>query len=514
MREVAPFLLPLILIVGVGVAALSLVSGLRRGLDGARVGIYLVVPGLIGLLILASEVVLFPTETFELVPRTIHGGLVAGSWLGIDAVWSIPIGLAALLAGILAGELAIAVLPSYVANLRRRLARREVDGRSSSITVDTTRTVLGLIFGGALIAAAGVTASVLAADTGNDLVLVASLAVPNTPTSVVATSATTGYVAFGEGTIGSYSLDANGTRISVATVAAGLNFPRGLAVADDELFVVDLGPLPCAPVFPNCAGSADFELELIRDSDARVLRYSINSDGSLGEATPIVTGIPVVSSVNAPGAIEVGEDGYLYLTVGNVDDALAPTPERLAEIDHDSSHLLGTLVRFRPDGSDLTEVSTGLRNVFELTHDHDGHLFGVNNGGITARESLGEEVLWIRDGMDYGFPENGTFSAGRDRESRPLALLPTGGSGGLLWLDDLGGDQGLLIGTSGQIEFVPIAKDEAGPFVDLEHPVRTTVEGIGGFVSSLERLPDGRILAAVFGELSGLRNELLLFDVP
>jgi hypothetical protein len=512
LRETAPFLLPLILIVGVGVAGLSIVSGLRQ-LAGARIGPYLIIPGLVGLLIIAAELILYPAETLELFPRAIRGGLVAGSWLGIDAVWSIPIGLLALVAGILAGELAIAVLPAYAADLRQRLARRE-GGRARSITVDVTRVVLGAVLGGALLAAAGVTSSLLAAEESGDLVLAASLPVASTPTSLVATGSTTGYVAFGEGTIARFTLPETGTDIALTTVAEGLSFPRGLAVVDDDLFVVDLGPLPCDPSFPICAGSTDFELGMLRDSDARVLRYPINPDGSLGEATPIVTGLPVASSVNAPGGIEVGADGYLYLTIANIDDTVAATPDRLDAIDPRLTDQLGTIIRFRPDGTDRSEVASGLRNIYELTQDPDGHLFGVNNGGITAREALGEEVLWIQGGVDYGFPQNGTFSAGRDPESRPLTVLPVGGSGGLLWMDDLGGDQGLLIGTSREIEFIPIATDDAGPYVHLEHPLRTPLEGVAGFVASFERLPDGRILAAVFGGLSGLRSELMLFDVP
>jgi len=514
LRDAAPFLLPLILIVGVGIAGLSIVSGLRRRLAGTRIGPYLIVPGLVGLVIVAVELVLYPGETVGLLPRAIRGGLVSGSWLGIDAVWSIPIGLLALVAGILAGELAIAVLPAYAADLRQRLAGGDAGGRGTSLTVDATRAVLGAVLAAALLGAAGVMSSILAADASGDLVLEASFPVASSPTSLVATDATTGYVAFGEGTIARFTLPETGTAIALTTVAEGLSFPRGLAVVDDDLFVVDLGPLPCDPAFPICAGSTDFELGMLRDSDARVLRYPINPDGSLGEATPIVTGLPVASSVNAPGGLEVGPDGFLYLTVANIDDTIAPTPERLAEIDPRLTDQLGTLIRFRPDGTELSVVATGLRNIYELTQDPDGHLFGVNNGGITAREALGEEVLWLQEGLDYGFPENGTFSGGRDPESRPLALLPEGGSGGLLWMDDLGGDQGLLIGTSHQIEFIPITTDDAGPFVHLEHPLRTTVDGVEGFVTSFERLSDGRILATVFGALSGLRSELLLFDVP
>jgi hypothetical protein len=61
---------------------------------------------------------------------------------------------------------------------------------------------------------------------------------------------------------------------------------------------------------------------------------------------------------------------------------------------------------------------------------------------------------------------------------------------------------------------VPLESDDRGPYVVLEHAARTELEGLTGFVSALEPLPDGRLLVAVFGGYAGLRNQLLLVSGP
>jgi hypothetical protein len=516
MRAAAPFILPFLLILGFGFGIMAILIGFRRRLDGWRVGRYLAVPGLIGAILVVAQIVRFPDESAQLVPRMLRGALVAGEWLGIDAAWSVPIGVGLFLAGVLAADTLLVALPAYAATAWRWLRRSSEgdDGARGRTPTDIVRAVLGVATAAVLLAASGATADLLTSEAHGGIIVAATYDLPGTPTSVVAVDERTGYLSFAEGQIARFTLPAvDGGAISVVTVADGLTFPRGLAVLDGELFVIDLGPLPCSPPYPQCGGAdATAQLQILEQSNGRIVKYPIRADGSLGDPDAIVTGIPLGSTVNAPGSITADPNGGLLITIGNFDDAIAPTPERLGEITHPNLDLLGTVAHFQPDGSDLKPVITGLRNIYQVAFDPDGRLYGVDNGGLTARDYLGEEVLWLQDGLNYGFPQGGTFGQDRDPTARPLMLLPSGGSAGLAWAPGLGLDPGLLIGTSDQIVFIPISVDSTGPYVAQEHPLRVLLDGINGFVVSLQPTPDGRMLAAVFAGYSGLRNQLLVLE--
>jgi hypothetical protein len=508
----APFLLPILLLIAGGFGLSAVLFGLRRGPAGWRVGRYLAVAGLVGGLVLAAMLVRFPDDTLGLVPRALGGGLVAGSWLGLDAAWSVPIALAAVVLGVLGAELMIVVLPAYAAAAWHRLTRRPATPPGRPGFVDGARAALGLATAAVLLGMATFTSGLLAAESAGQLEVVATYELPGTPTSVAPVDATTGYVTYAEGRIDHYRLPAepDGT-LELDTVVEGLTYPRGGVVVESELFVIDLGPLSCDPPYPQCS-TPDPERELgdIAASAARVLAYRTAEDGAL-DASPrtVVDSIPVVNTEHAPGSLSLGADGFLYLTVGNI-DALAPDPERAARIDHPRADWLGTVLRFSPDGGEPSTYVTGIRNIYQLAPGPDGTWFGTDNGGLAVRGYRAEEILALREGLDYGFPELGTFDPERDRETTPVTVLTAGGSAGLAWAPDVGLEDGLLIGTVGSILFVPLESDDRGPYVVLEHAARTELEGLTGFVSALEPLPDGRMLVAVFGGYAGLRNQLLL----
>ena len=512
MTAAAPFLLPIVLFIAAGFSLAAVLFGLRRGPEGWRVGRYLMVAGLVGGLLLAAMLVRFPSDTVDLIPLALRGGLVAGAWFGLDAAWSVPIGLAAVLLGILAAELMVIVLPAYAAAAWRRLARRPAPAPGRASFADGTRVVLSLATAGALLAMATYTSSLLAAQASSRLGILATYDLPGTPTSVAAADASTGYVSYAEGRIDHYQLpSAEDGALQLEPVAEGLTYPRGLALVGSDLFVIDLGPLPCDPPYPQCyTADPDEELDVINGSAARVLAYAVRGDGSLDEEpSTVIDDIPVVNTEHAPGSINVGRDGFLYLTVGNV-DALAPDATRAARIDHPHGDWLGTVLRFQPDGSQLSAYVTGIRNTYQLAAGPDGTWFGTDNGGRTVRSYLAEEVRALHEGMDYGFPRVGTYDNQREPGTEPLTVLTAGGSAGIAWAPDVGLEEGLLIGTLGSVLFVPLQSDDRGAFVSVEHPVQTEIDGLAGFVSALEPLPDRRLLVAVFGGYSGLRNQLLL----
>lgn len=512
MTAAAPFLLPIFLFIAGGFALAAILFGLRRGPEGWRLGRYLVVAGLVGALLLAGMLIRFPDNTTGLIPLALRGGLVAGSWLGLDAIWSIPIAITAVILGVLAAELMVVVLPAYAAAAWRRLAGRPDPAPGRAGFADGVRAVLGLATGGALLAMAVYTSGLLAAESTGALQVIATYDLPGTPTSVIAVDERTGYVAYAEGRIDHYRIPSpEQGSLELDTAADGLTYPRGLALAGSELFVIDLGPLACDPPYPQC-GTADPDEELanIAASSASVLAYPVNDNGTLGdEPRTVLADIPVVNTEHAPSSINLGADGFLYLTVGNI-DALATDAARAAEIDHPHADWLGSVLRFRPDGSQLSVWLTGVRNIYQLAADPEGRWYGTDNGGAAVRGYHAEEVLALQGGLDYGFPGVGTFDAERDRATMPLTVLTFGGSAGIAWAPDAGLEDGLLIGTSGSVLYVPLQSDERGAYVALEHPLQTEIEGLTGFVSALEPLPDHRLLVTVFGGYAGLRNQLLL----
>jgi glucose/arabinose dehydrogenase len=92
-------------------------------------------------------------------------------------------------------------------------------------------------------------------------------------------------------------------------------------------------------------------------------------------------------------AIVAGPDGRLYLGSGSTCNACIERDRRSAAI-----------LSFRPDGSDLRVVATGLRNPYGL-------LFRSRNLYVTvnARDDLGDDepaeaVVLVRPGRDFGWP--------------------------------------------------------------------------------------------------------------
>jgi glucose/arabinose dehydrogenase len=93
-------------------------------------------------------------------------------------------------------------------------------------------------------------------------------------------------------------------------------------------------------------------------------------------------------------AIVAGPDGRLYLGSGSTCDACSERDPRSAAI-----------LSFRPDGSGLRVVATGLRNPYGLTF-VGRTLYATVNG----RDKLGdgepaEEVVNVRPGARYGWPD-------------------------------------------------------------------------------------------------------------
>ena len=124
----------------------------------------------------------------------------------------------------------------------------------------------------------------------------------------------------------------------------------------------------------------------------RVDRFS--ADGSLGAATPIVSGLPD-SGGHSTRTILFGADGKLYVSIGSSCNVCKEKDPRRAAI-----------VRYNPDGSGEEIFATGLRNSVGIAwHPVTKELWGTDNGRDWLGDDLPpDEINIIRQGKNYGWP--------------------------------------------------------------------------------------------------------------
>jgi hypothetical protein len=298
------------------------------------------------------------------------------------------------------------------------------------------------------------------------------------------------YASVGEGQI--LRLTVDGDRVESEVLADGLAFPRGLAISGDTLYVAELGDLPCDNPVPRCKGEqlglgtpADGERDLLRSSSGRVLAFPITADG-LGEPEVLISGLHFVNTDHGLNDLDLGPDGMLYLAVGNL-DRLAWDDGGDAPTGTDTE-LIGSILRIDPSNAAAEPFATGIRNVFALDFDGDA-LWGVDNDGPGRGPWRFEELLRFEDGLDYGFPEDGTVGPYERRTGFAEWIMPTGaGSSGLLVRGDI-----VISGGCGTVTRVDLVS-ETGDAV-----VRS--RGHAGCLTAIEPMPDGRLLlGTVYGD--------------
>ena len=311
------------------------------------------------------------------------------------------------------------------------------------------------------------------------------------------------YATIAEGDI--LRLTVSGDRVETDVLASGLEFARGLALSGDTLFVAELGTLPCENPIPRCKGehvgptTAEGERALLAGSSGRILAFPVVGDG-LGDPSVLVDGLHYTNTDHGLNDLDLGPDGLLYLSVGNLDQLAwddggdPPTgPE---------TELLGSVLRIDPGSGAVEIFATGLRNVYGLSFDEMGRLWGVDNDGRSRGVWRAEELLELQDGLDYGFPDDGTVGPYTRRTGFATWIMPTGaGSSGLLVRE---GE--VISGACGRITRVRLAGDGGDA---AERQVSRP-----GCVTAIERLPDGRfLLGTVFGdEPFTIVSEQALFD--
>jgi hypothetical protein len=318
---------------------------------------------------------------------------------------------------------------------------------------------------------------------------------PERPTSLAFSDRGQGYLTTLDGSIFRFEPPSSSNdSIRFEEVASGIRFPQGIEIVDNTLYTVDIGEL------------REDNMETLRNSNAEVLAFDVTDDGTLDNRRVVVSGLPVINRDHSPNGITLGPDGRLYLSIGHFEGGWKE--ERDYEPDqeiHQNMNYLGTIVSFDPDGSNVEVMASGLRNVYDISFDEDGHLYGTDNDGETGR-SLQYDVLYhIEDDGFYGFPEYGTFdeSGGDEEIEEPLWVFDSWPSG-METAEKVGYESGILAGLWKRVVFVPLAKDDEGPYVP--EPARDILLLRGDFPTIVNAGPNGRLYVSAFN-----KNEVAIF---
>jgi hypothetical protein len=308
-----------------------------------------------------------------------------------------------------------------------------------------------------------------------------------------------------------------GGSLRQTAVADGLEFPRGLAVTGNRLYVTELRSLPCDPPYPICEGpsvgptAAEGERTIIREARGRISSYAIDANGGLSGKVVLLDDLPVAGSQHGVNGIAVAPDGDLYASVGHHDFVryepigrdLTPHPE-----------WFGTILRIDPTSGAADVFARGLRNVYGLTFDSQGGLWGVDNDGPAGNGWRLEEVLQIKEARRYGFPQDGTFGPWTDRDDGPVWVLDNTGTAGILWAEEAGMPPGVFVGDCGSLKHLALFElDDRWSTKDpvTEGQTLTDLLEIQGCVTDLAAVGPRTIVAAVFNYDGG--GELLRLTI-
>ena len=123
----------------------------------------------------------------------------------------------------------------------------------------------------------------------------------------------------------------------------------------------------------------------------RVTAFSdANRDRIAERRTVLLSGLP--HKLHQQDNLVLGPDGRIYLGEGSMCNACAPKPRE------------ASILSFRPDGTDVKVVATGLRNPFGLAFDAKGTLWATDNGRDDLADRVPDELNRIVPGKRYGFP--------------------------------------------------------------------------------------------------------------
>jgi glucose/arabinose dehydrogenase len=216
----------------------------------------------------------------------------------------------------------------------------------------------------------------------------------------------------------------------VTAVATGLGKPRMLYVgskgqlyvtrrdAGDLLMLTDkdgdgkFEDMTRVADFPGVHGITIKDQYMYLCNNNKLLRYSLNADGTLGKvADTLIRDLPS-GGQHANRTMDFGPDGKLYISVGSVCNDCKESDKETA-----------SMLQVDPGTWRRTLFASGLRNTIGFDwHPVSKEMWGVDNGGDTKGDEWPpEELNHIVMGGNYGFP----FAYG-NREVDPSREDPVG----------------------------------------------------------------------------------------
>lgn len=512
--DIAQTRLDILLIFAYAYGVFILAGSIRARKEGLRIGGALVIPAAAGIALIVLLLVLFFDDSVDLLGRS------------ADGLQAIAVTVAVVFIAIAVGDMVLNRLVDIALVVAARsyesIARRSLNLKWIP---DITRL---LLLGISIIVVLG--GGFRLQPTGGDVKITAkteaTYALPKAPTALVFRGEYDGYIAFGEGQIARFELPRQPEgELVLETVAKDISYPHGLAILDDTLYVTEQGPFDCndtraAGAFAGirCAklpgmSVRDSQIQILESTRGGVIAFDISQDGTLQNRRSIVTDLPVSTGDHAVNGIVVGPDKRLYVAIGSLDVLVNEDDlqEILESIERPNLDLIGSIISFEPDGSSLEVYASGLRNVYGLTMDEKGRLYGVDNNGLTARDWRKEEVLQIKRGANYGYPYEGSFGDNERTTDDPIWFLDGVGSSGIEWAGNLGLDPGLIIGSRNKVTYLTVDEDEEGVYVGKRGNSSVLLEP-KGFVTFVKAMPEQRLAIGVFGLRPG-EHALILLDV-
>jgi glucose/arabinose dehydrogenase len=173
----------------------------------------------------------------------------------------------------------------------------------------------------------------------------------------------------------------------VTTYATGLVHPTAMSFGPDGRLYVSQDTGEIVSVVRGTREPRPFATRLYASESGRVQRFTRN-----GARRTILGGLPY--KLHQQDAIVAGPDGRLYLGSGSTCDSCAERDPRSAAI-----------LSFRPDGSDLRVVASGLRNPYGLVFAGRTLYATVNGKDKLGDSNPAELVVRVKPGANYGWPD-------------------------------------------------------------------------------------------------------------
>jgi glucose/arabinose dehydrogenase len=195
-----------------------------------------------------------------------------------------------------------------------------------------------------------------------------------------------GGVAYQNGVIVRLETSPQDGRVRERNVASYLNRVHGIAFHGRDLYVSRAGQFARA-----------IQGRIIQEDTGTITRLQdLNGDGEYNYYTDIIKGLPgaqLPDGLHQNNGIIFDAEDNLYITVGAPSDH-SPFTHCYA----------GTILRARPDGTNLTVFARGFRNPYDLVIGPDHQLFCTDNDPDLGNP--GDAFFHVKEGAHYGHPYN------------------------------------------------------------------------------------------------------------